>query len=274
MKDNNTTNSEEETPKELGPTSIDTQTNAKGDRPKQTNRKSKKGKKWPLWRHWKQANRKTQAKWVAQGLIIVTGLGGLGTYIWDHIQRERHFQTEHRPRVEFSRAPQLLGSFACTALDTRAMQFGHGRTNIWLKNVGNGDAVNVYVAYFFARPVADPPSTNLDFNTIMPTITDETCRVAPTPKMKMFSLNRGQETVVDMVGGNGWLRVDPKTEITSDTAFEIVAPTCVYYFDEFGKPYGTCDTYRLVRNEGVRFACKESPITGQFQHMLINSCED
>src|SRR5579859_5707656 len=107
MKDNNTKNRDSEAAKELRPSGVNAQANAKTNRSKQSDNKPTKRKKWSLLRYWKNANRKKQIKWLAEGIVILTGIGVFGIYVWDHIQRERQFSAEHRPRIIFSRPPEF-----------------------------------------------------------------------------------------------------------------------------------------------------------------------
>jgi hypothetical protein len=115
--------------------------------------------------------------------------------------------------------------------------------------------------------------------------------------MKMFPLNGGQETMLDMRQSAGARSLVPtkslsvtfgqpeepiatqgsksESKITNETPFQLYGPACAYYFDEEGDRHGTCVTYRFIRSNGsTDFACRESPLSGKFERMLWGYCEN
>jgi hypothetical protein len=99
MENNDTENSESKTTDKLKPTRAAVQADTKANRARKSNNHPKKRQKWSIRRTWKQASRKTQIRWIAEGIAILTGLGVLSIYTWDHFQRERQFNSEQRPYI-------------------------------------------------------------------------------------------------------------------------------------------------------------------------------
>ncbi|MGB6404592.1 MAG: hypothetical protein WBF26_17260, partial [Candidatus Sulfotelmatobacter sp.] len=163
--------------------------------------------------------------------------------------------------------------FTCNIDGPHNIKWNFGPTYIWLKNVRNGDAVKVFVFGPQIKPVADPRSADESFN-LFQSVTEDSCKIPPPPKMTLFSLNAGQEKMIESSDGTAGMTVNPDTVITPDTTFQLAGPLCVYYSDEEGNQHGTCATYRLIHNGIVRFSCKDSPINGDFKQMVTGSCEN
>lgn len=284
MEDNDTKNAE---------------TDAKANRAKQADKKSSKRKKWPLRRYWHHANRRTQVKWVAEGIVILTGLGVLGVYLWDHFQREEQFFTEHRPRVIVSRPPELLGTFNCQ-VTKREIYLHAGVTHIWVKNIRKGDAHGAFALGPEFKPVPEKKLGD-PFYDDPPPIEEQTCMMKVEPKMSPFPVHGGEEVEVNLRQSAGSISLfkgthaiigfgGPQDEnkvfpgenpaeripVDNDTLFQLYAPICVYYFDESGKRYGSCRTYRFIPNGASQYAfsCSQTPLSGTFEATMFGYCEN
>src|SRR5260370_13157630 len=202
MKNDDTKKGEPETPSDLLPRAPKTPATKKQGKAATAAKKSDKQKKWPLKEHWKRASRTKQIKWIAEGILVATAVLIPGIYIWDHLQTKRHFEVEgqqfsmeHRPRVIFSRPPQLFSQFTCEITDTK-LTLRIGRMLVWLKNTKAGDAVGVYPSVMDFRAVPEKKTGFAIFDDIPP-ITEQTCNLRPPPKSEVFALNAGQELAVD-----------------------------------------------------------------------------
>jgi hypothetical protein len=172
----------------------------------------------------------------------------------------------------------------------------------WVKNIRKGDAVGAFVAPEF-KLVPEKKIGNPIFDDLPP-ITDETCKLQVSPKMKDFPINGGQEVSIDMVQGmevQSLIRTnsismtfggpqkepepavgeDPaRVAIAKDAIFQLYAPVCVYYFSEDGERYGSCRSYRLAikgrigNPDNYGFSCTESPISGTLEATFMGYCEN
>lgn len=175
--------------------------------------------------------------------------------------------------------------------------------HIWVKNIRKGDAVGAFVIGPQFKLVPEKRIGNPFYDDV-PSITDETCKQNIVPKMKAFPVNGGQEVAVNMVQSAetvsliktksisitlGGPQKEPETPagekpsdrvpIAKDTVFQLYAPVCVYYFDENGARYGTCQSYRLAvkerdGSENETFSCTQSPVSGTFEQTLFGYCEN
>jgi len=80
MENDDTQKSKGEASKELR--GGNAQANAKTNRPKRAGKDSKRPKKWSLKRHWQEATRKQQVKWVAEAFGILITVTVLANYIF------------------------------------------------------------------------------------------------------------------------------------------------------------------------------------------------
>jgi hypothetical protein len=208
---------------------------------------------------------------------------------------------EDRPRVIVSRPPELLGTVQCYVTD-KAIHFSTGTMRIWVKNLGKGDAINVFLAGPGEQLVPQEKTgvSNIDD---VPTITDQICGAKVSPTSKMFPVYSGQEISIDMsqsVGMQSLIKTgsasvafgspQPEPEptpgkeasapvqIARDALFLFYDPICVYYSDRSGAPYGSCRTYRLNLGKPIdglySFSCTQTPIQGFFEATIGNYCEN
>jgi len=240
-----------------------------------------KGNKWSLLQYWKRANWGKRIKWLVAVASLV-GSSGLLTFY----QRSHQFSIEHRPRIVFARPPQLVGQISCDVSENEAISLEVGGMEISLRNGGNGDAPKAFVQQSW-KFVPDPSSRYSSYDAL-PSVTDQTCTTDIAATVGTFPLNAREETTIG-IGPHNSIQADargpakgivlghvkPADRPNNKTTFQIYAgPTCVYYFDEEGKRHGTCMTYRLSRKGQYRFACGESPISGELQQMSWGFCED
>lgn len=255
-------------------------------------------KKWSLWRHWKRASHAKRLKWILTGVGSAVGVGVLAVYVWDHVQNERHFIAENRPKLLLAGAPAFLGPIQCVVSE-RSIHLYTGAIRIFVKNFGKGEAVSAFVngpefQLVPEKKVGDP------FYDEPPSITDQTCRNKVSPKMKMFSVYSGQGVYVDLAQTEGVISLIKTKSVTltfgippqepepptgekpskrvpfdKDTRFQLYAPVCVYYDDGDGLSYGSCNTYRVNFNGRFPFACSETPLSGAtFQMTIGNYCDN
>jgi hypothetical protein len=189
MENDDSKHSHPQAPKNSPPGGPETETAHETGTDKTSKQKPGKHKKKTIWRHWKSASRAKQLKWVAEGIGIITAVLILGIYIWDHIQSQRNFVAEHRPRVILSRPPQILGVVQCYVTD-KAIHLSVGALRIWVKNIGQGEAVAAFVNGPEFQLVPEKKTGVQFLDTPMP-ITDKTCTLKISPKMKEFPVHIG-----------------------------------------------------------------------------------
>jgi hypothetical protein len=214
-----------------------------------------------------------------------------------------NFKAEHRPKVVVSRPPELLGTISCEVTE-KAIFLHTGAMHLWVKNIRKGDAVG---AFAFGPQFKLVPEKKIGdpFFDDLPSITDQTCAQKVDSKMKAFPVNGGQEVRVDMAQSAetmsliktnsvsitlGGPQKEPETPagetpsarvpIAKEDIFQLYAPVCVYYFDEDGKRYGSCRSYRLAvsgragNSDPYAFSCTESPVSGTFEGTFFGYCEN
>lgn len=273
---------------------------AKNPRTKQPNkssarsRKANDDKKKSYRRSWRAASPLRKLEIICLAAAAAGALGYLAVTFWGNLQTKWNFEAEHRPRLEFFREPALVGQFVCS-VDGSAIRFRSGQMYVWVKNASStGDATNAYIVGPQLNLVPDHKITDTNL-TRAPEVTDETCAMDVAPQMKMFPLNRGRETIVNLkqsVGVQGFAPtktvtltfgepqkpshvVDNNSKINNNTTFQLYGPMCVYYLDEQRMRHGTCATYRFTKTDsGTDFACKDTPISGTFERMLWGWCEN
>ena len=261
--------------------------------------KSSKGEKHSLWRNFKSQSRTRQAELIFLGLVAIGTVVYAGTYVISSIfQRSdalKLYQREHSAKVVFMRPPELTDDFACEVTDTE-IHLRTGGMKIWLKNIRNGDATQVFVDGASFHLVPDQ-KTGIPIFDERDTITDKSCKVRPTPQMKMFPLNAGQETTVYMTQSAGTQSLIKAGKVTAtfgsfppgssdktphperapiakDALFQLYDPVCAYYLDENGLEHATCTTYRLHAGDKDSFRCSETPIRGQLEQTFMGYCEN
>lgn len=229
---------------------------------------SRRGKKWTLCQYWRSANWGKRGKWIAGGIVSLAALGGVAVYIWDHYQRSYQFSMEHRPRIVFSRPPELLGQLSC-GIENGRTGYHLGAMRVWLKNIKNGDAIAV--SPIITIKLVPEQRTGIPFFDNPPEITEQTCTNKVSPAVRPFALNAGQETTVNSsqaVGNMGI--VMPK-----DTRFQVYFGGCAYYTDEELHPHGTCQNYRFkVNGTDYGLKCDNSPLSGVFEQTFIGYCQN
>jgi hypothetical protein len=304
MENDNSKDSYPEAPKDLSPATTKPKTNVKTGSTKGSHAESENQKKnkWSIRQHWKAASRPKQLKAIATGAGTIAGVLILGVYIWNHVQSQRNFVVEHRPRVVFSRPPQLIGTVGCYVTD-KAIHLFTGEMRVWVKNIGHGEAVGAFVIGPQFQLVPEK-KTGVQFLDTPTPITDDTCKLKISPKAKEFPVHIGEEVSIDMqqaVGAISLIRTneisvsfgapqpEPQTPpgekpeavyIAHDAIFQMYAPICVYYFDQDGNRYGGCSSYRLVVNSHIAssdpygFSCTESPVSGHLEQTLFGYCQN
>src|ERR1041384_2409333 len=146
MKDKQPKEEHSQTPDILSPGASAVQANKKPKDSKKLKKESsdRRRKKWSLFRHFREATHIKKLQWIGSTVVVLTGIGVLGVYILDYIQRQEQFSVEHRPKVIVSRPPTLLSAFRCQVTD-RAIHFFTGPMQAWVKNIKNEDAINAFV---------------------------------------------------------------------------------------------------------------------------------
>lgn len=307
MTDSNTKNEQAKTSKELPPSSANINANdytkqskAHADKPRQTD---KRNKQWSLIRHWRQASHARKVKWVGAFIVGLVGLAYSSSQIWQVIQAEIHYTTEHRPKVILNKPPMLVGSVVCYTTD-RAIHEHIGEMQIWVKNIGQGDAAGAFVAPPMMKLIPEQKTGFKEVDDI-PSLNAELCKIRPSAKAQMFGVERGQEmgvnirqaaavyslvktdTVTITLGGQQTEPVpDPNSKpsdqikLPSNARFQLYMPVCAYYQGFDGKNYGTCKNYRLRLSKHIDpadeygFSCSETPVTGQFEQVLMSYCDN
>ena len=250
--------------------------NQQAEKPNKSHRTAGKAdgqKKKSFRRNWKSSGP------VARLTLIFVGIGAVaGTVlgIWQGYQTGHIAKVQHRPRVIFSRSPELVGQLNCDITD-RQLEANTGAMRIWVKNIKNGDAISVFPVLNGAIFIPDK-RTGIPFYDDPPQITEQTCRSHVSPKVQPFPLNAGEEKFINSGQSVGAVSLIPtpgaKPVIPKDATLQWYFSTCVYYLDEDGEPHGTCQTYRFSRNSKYSFSCSESPMTGVFEPIMFNYCEN
>jgi hypothetical protein len=295
------------TPEELPPGTTDIQTNKQTNAPKQPKKATanQKQKKWSLWRHWRQAPRTKQVRWVVSAIggvvaagtaiaLVIIGIKG-------YQQSKVVFEADHRPKLVFSRPPELLGPFTCEVTD-KSIHFQSGPTKIWVKNPRKGDALSAFIAGPMYKLIPEK-KTGIPEIDALPSITDETCTQVPPPKMRLFPVHAGDEVTVQLTPTIGIASLiktnsvtihydgsqeEPKAapgnkpsdtiSMAKDARFQAYATICAFYIDENGVGYATCRTYRMLVKtlstaESTTFSCTQSPMSARFEEAFSGYCE-
>ena len=176
------------------------------------------GKKWSLWRHWKQASRAQQVKWIVAAITLILAAIGL----W---QVRENFRTEHRPRIS-------AGSY--TVFDGTSGQLGlvAGRpfgVDVVLRNVGKSTAFHVYIHrhVLFGKQTSlvkiEPPDINKVSQVLdpdAPPMTTSAVSVTDTYKAESIS-------------------IDPNSLLPWDGTQPVIVFGRVTYEDNYGTIYCT-----------------------------------
>jgi hypothetical protein len=271
------------------------QTDAQGKPPRSANVKKKqtkkpdeskdtsngpKAEKKKSWRKsWRSASPLKKAEIIGLGIAAFAGLGYLVAFICVSVSQNRISTLEHRPHVIISRPPALQ-QFGCEVTgDEIHLFFGPMRT--WLKNIGHGDAVGVFIEDVDTRLIPEH-KTGVPFFDALPPITERTCNQQISPNVKAFPINVGQEVYIDSPDGAGNIRLGSgptRVNITEESVVQLYAPACADYFDSSGQGYRSCRTYRFrVRfdqsADPYGFSCAGTPIEGVFEQMWFSYCDN
>jgi hypothetical protein len=273
MENDDTKNGQSKGPANLPVTTVKTKAGKEQGKISSAYKKSSKQKKWTFRRHWKQASRRTQAKWAFEGLGAIIAIAILITYIVGIWQTKWNFQAQHRPIVINSRPPALLQSFSCDP----TKGFHSGTTQVFLKNVGNGIATNLLPYWSEMKFVPDHKLGNKIWDD-PPYITPKVCSMNPPVDQKFTgSLAPGQEgapVISEMTG-----TVPP---LEKGAIGQFFLANCVFYSDE-DRHYGTCNTYRLFipsdepldRLLGTpNIVCDGREVTGKFEPAIAGHCQN
>lgn len=147
MKNENPQKGQQETDKQLAHGTADIQENPDTNVPSQSKKKTNqsKNKKWTLRQHWQRASAAKRFKWAIEGIGFIVGLLVLASYILGNLQTMWNFNAEHRPRLIFSRPPEVIGPINCEVTD-KAIYLHTGAMRISVKNIKGSDAINAFVA--------------------------------------------------------------------------------------------------------------------------------
>ena len=278
--ENDDTNADQgKTPSDLPPLGTQKQTRKERSKANEASEEPNKQQKHSLWRNWKSLSRTRQ---VELSLAAIGAVGYLIAYICVSIsqkaQSAQQFSMQHRPRVIFSRPPELFGDFSCSISDTR-LESHAGNMRIWLKNIKSGDAVGVFPAVMDGRLIPDKP-TGIKFYDERTKVTEATCTMRTNPKMQPFALNSGQEMPVELAQSAGAMSMPgtflkpPKPLIDKDDTLQWYLPICAFYFDEEGNSHGTCQTFRFKTKAGYSLLCNKPPVGGEFEAVFFGYCEN
>lgn len=301
MENDETARSQGETPGEFVPGSAKKQTRKERSKANASPQEAHKRQKHSLWRNIKGLSRTRQLEFAFLGMVALGTVGYLIAYICVSVTQSRQAKTvvqmEHRPKVIFSRPPDLIGTFECKVTD-KVFYLHTGAMQVWVKNIRKGDALGAFILAPNLRPVPEN-KTGDPFYDDPPSITDQMCAAQVQPKMKQFPVHGGEEVGVNLantaagIGHNtsnvsvslGWPPKEPDTvtgdklPIAKDAIFQLYGPVCVYYFDENGVRYGSCRNYRFVIKDRVgaddySLSCTQTPINGRFEATLSGYCEN
>jgi hypothetical protein len=303
MENDDAKNGQREIAKESpdGAPNIQANSGAKASKNAEKQTAKAKGKKWTLRRHWQRASSAKRVKWVLEGMGVLIALLILVNYVWQNLETRWNFKAEHRPKVILNKPPDLISTFECEVTD-KAIHTHSGAMKISIKNIRKGDALSAFVAGPYYKLVPEKKTGFPEFDGL-PSITDDTCKNAPPPKMKLFPVHGEEElglNVTQSVGVFSLVKTNsvsvtfggPQKEpepspgdkpsdvihVTKDAQFQLYAPMCVYYADEDGVAYASCRTYRMVVESSATagtyvFSCTQSPIRGRFEEAFSGYCE-
>jgi len=273
MENDDTTKNQGDTPSHLLPVTVKKQTRKERSKANEASQKSTKQQKHTLWRNWKSLSRTKQLELIFLGLVAIGGIGYLGVTIWGNLLSKWHFEAEHRPIVIHSRQPKLLQTVSCEP----TTGFNVGNLDIFVKNIGNGTADNVFASWDQMKVVPEQKLGD-PFWDDPPSITPETCSLNATPEPKYtFPLAHGEEKVAQMKDAVG--AVPP---VSKGAKVQFYMATCVFYSDG-DRHHGTCDTYRLFvpSDEPLEkllgtptIVCDGRNVTGTFVDAFAGHCQN
>lgn len=272
MENDDTTKNQGDTPTELPPVASKKQTRKERSKTNQASHESTKHQKHTLWRNWKSLSRTRQLELVFLGIVAIGGIGYLGVTIWGTLQAKWHFQAEHRPLVVHNRQPELLRgqTVSCNALDGH---FYVGASQVAIKNIGNTTAYKVF-PYTSHMQVVPEQKLGQPFYDDPPVVTDETCSQPTVIAKFAFPLAPGVENQSQSPSATGTI-----PPLQNGAHFQLFLSECVYYSDDNGGAYGTCDLYRLfapVPNDPIGtpvLTCDGRPIVGTFVGNIFGHCQ-
>ncbi len=223
-------------------------------RNKEPNRSTNSVRRKPNW--WnKTSNTNKILIFIGGGSIIVTVFAA-----WLNVQQHRE---EHRPRMIFSRAPELLEPLTC---DMKTGESRTGKMRLWIKNIGNNQANEVYF-YMNSKLVPDKKTGDKITDSIPP-VTQETCQLRIRTGAGFLPIAPGVEHAVEIRQA---ITAAPGL-IGSQSTVQYYGAAWIHYLDESGGNHGTCNTYRLTLPNGeFSFACGQ-PITGSFLQTVTGHC--
>jgi hypothetical protein len=164
-----------------------------------------------------------------------------------------------------SRPVEMREPLTC---DTEKGTLNTGRMNIWIRNIGNAQASNVFIAPGLMKLVPDHKIGD-ELADSIPTFKPKDCESKPNPQSQMFPLAAGQEVGLDISQSTGAFR----PPFGRGASVQLYMPVCVYYSDLYGN-HGTCSVYRLFfPNRQASFVCG-TPIRGTFEETLWSSCQN
>lgn len=214
--------------------------------------------------------------------IVVLGVGVIvamivTTVLTIHHQTEELHRT-HRPQIVFT-SMEIAGAITCDlAANPKTgpqIQADLSRPIVWLKNIGNADATDVFETVVpwpklvSLKKIGNPNTDD------WPAIDDSTCAEGTVPDLRFmaFPIYAGQEYKFDATTGQ---TIASKPALPRDAAVELVWPWCFGYRDEYGIRHTTCTTYVFQPddNGGSEFFTCGNPITGSFKPALSGHCEN
>lgn len=319
MKDDQTKRERGQASEKLTPSASNTEANRQADGSKKSPKspkENKQSKKWTLKEHWNRASRRQQLIWLLKGIGgFIAASGAIVTaiyYVASYIQSQKHFVEEHRPKIVFSRPPELIpisgfyppppGRVMCKITD-KAIHLSVASLRFWIGNSG-GDAKDVFIPSITAKLVPEQATNNPEFDQ-PPIVTDDTCKKRGKPMIKEIPLGSRLQTPLDVRQvvevfplfkmKSGSITIDTQgsdpipppdlkpsdwTHIAPDAVLQLYIVACVDYSDKDGAAYASCATYRFMANgrqnilNPYGFSCQETPLAGTFQPIFGGYCEE
>jgi hypothetical protein len=235
----------------------------------------KDGKKsfWKSFkRGWKSSEPTRKAEIVILAIGAIGAIGYLVAYIIVSVRQDRMVVLQHSPNVIFSRAPEFLQGFAC---DPNHAAINSGNMQVFVKNVGNAKAANVFIALGFNKVIPNRRRSDPFLNAIP--VTD--CKSKMSGGSSEFPLAIGEEKglAIRQSMGASTLQLDHGETV------QVYSLWCVYYSAEFGNRHATCDTFRIFvpsdspldRLSGTpEFMCDGVPRIGTFRPAPTGHCSE
>lgn len=219
--------------------------------------------------NWRAVSPMARLTLIVGVVLAIATVGYVCVTVWQTLQAKWVVQIEHAPLVINSRPPELFQPIICDAKEG----LHTGNIHTFIKNVGNGRALNVN-PYRMSMKVVPAIKTGIAIIDDPPHVD---CNVKQTNHDIALNLAPGQETGAT-IRQSGW----NSAMLSEGPAYEVFFVSCIDYSDEYGNDHATCDTFLLSFQSSEpldaltglpTFICDRTPKVAKFFGAATGNCQ-